>query len=107
MQHTFSIKRFLTPGGNPFADALYDGPGFSFQARGIDISEFPAQIKIKSLSESDDGKKRICNAVFEHPESGLEFEIIYSYFTTTDVLEIEGSIFNRGKEIIKDVSDPF
>lgn len=105
--NAFSIKQFLKHDRNPFVKALKDGPGFSFQSQDIKISEFPSQITVKSLSESVEGERRWCRVVFEHPQSGLEAEVRYDYFTDTNVLELEGRLFNRGKNMIKDVSGPF
>ncbi len=103
----FSIRRFFKESRNPFVDALKDGPGFSFQSQKINLSGFPEQIVVRSQDESVSGKKRLCRIVFAHPESGLEAEVAYEYFADTGVLEIEGRFFNRGSEVIRDVSGPF
>ena len=103
----FSIKSFLGSGSNPFVQALEDGPGFSFQAQGVGIAEFPAQIRLVSQDESAEGGRRRSKAVFAHPPSGLEAEVLYDYFTDTGVFEIEGRLFNRGETTIEDVNGPF
>ncbi len=104
---TFSIKQFLEQDHNPFVKALQDGPGFSFQSQAVKLPEFPAHIRVKSMEHSDLGIKHRRSVVFAHPQSGLEAEVQYEYFTNTNVLEIEGRLFNRGNDVIKDVSGPF
>lgn len=107
LRDSFSIKEFFRNCKNPFAEALISDLGFTFNSDEISLGDFPKQIQIKSRKDSVDDVKQHCEIVFGHPESGLEAEIHYVYYSDTCLLELEGRFYNRGNQIIHNVNGPF
>ncbi|MHC4874706.1 MAG: alpha-galactosidase, partial [Planctomycetota bacterium] len=86
----FSLQKLFSRQNNAFLKGILPGPGFTVEAQGLSYLDF-----------------EIVDTVWRHPATGIEAEINYSYFKNSNVLELSGTVFNRGKKTVKNLKGPF
>ena len=99
----FSLREFFAPDGNLFLRNLQPSPGFAFMAEGVPIPQFQREVELKSWAPRADGGQ----GVWSHAASGLEVEANYRRIPRTNTLELDGRIFNRSGQTIRNVNGPF
>ena len=101
-----NLKSFIQD-ENPFLDALLPGCGFGFIS--TDFSRIPLFDDLQLLDEkSFTGKNSTTHLIRYRCSCKLiEFEMVYEYFPSTNVLEISGKVRNSGAQTLHSVKGPF
>ena len=104
--HRVKISQFFKDRHNPLLKALQPSVGFTFRAEGISTDQFTDKLKLISRKDRKSHDRLISETVWVHSPTSLEARVDYVYYSDSNVLEMSGSLTNRGRKTIKHVKGP-